>query len=219
MRGAGWAAGLASSAGLMAVALDSSAFWWLGWVTLIPLFLAIRLLRPVVALWAGGFWGLSLFVISSLIGSSAIPLTPTALFFLAVIPSLYTCVGAAVTRRKGFHPLLLGLGWAGVEIALTPLALRNGLLAGTIGSSGWVLSLGKLGGYVLVAFLVAFANAVILSLLAGVGGLARSHRILSLPHETRQTLRFVEDLVFSSQFLELVHPRPPPLCFGSTTEA
>jgi hypothetical protein len=57
-----------------------------------------------------------------------------------------------LTRQKGFSPLLLGLGWIAVELALQPLGLRYGLLAATQGSGLVVRTMGYLAGYVMVAF-------------------------------------------------------------------
>ena len=194
----------------MAVAQNSNSYWWLGWVTLVPLFLAIRTFRPGPALAAGAFWGVSLYSVSGLLGGGSIPQTTAALLLLAIIPAAYTCLGSIVTRRKGFHPFLLGLGWAGVEIALQPLALRTGLLAGTLGDSVWVLTLGKMGGYVLVAFLVAFANAALLSILSGVRLRIPRPRVVIVPPDHNRTLPSLEDVVFSFLFLQPIHPRHPP---------
>ena len=65
--------GLLVSAFLMSVALRSQAGGLLAWFTLIPLFLAIRLLAPGRAFLGGAFWGLCLFLFCT--GS---PHTPVA---------------------------------------------------------------------------------------------------------------------------------------------
>ena len=208
--GVAWAASLAVSATLMAVALASPAYWWLGWVTLLPLFLSIRLLQPSAAAACGAFWGASLYVVSHVVGDATIPHTIYSLALLTAVPAIYTCVGAIVTLRKGFHPLLLGLGWAGVELALHPLALRHGLLAATQGNSLWFVAIGKMGGYVLVAFLVAVVNAALLSLLSGVRLAIPRPRVVAAPPDTSSLLPLLEDLVFSFRFLEPIQPRPPP---------
>jgi hypothetical protein len=56
----------------------------------------------------------------------------------------------------------------GVELALRPLGLHHGLLAATQGDSTLVAWLGGALGYVLVAFVVALGNAVLLLLLSRV---------------------------------------------------
>lgn len=153
---------LAASAWLMAVALGSPANWWLGWVTLVPLFFAIKVLRPAAAAAAGAVWGASLFIATGPDAvDGALPHTTYALWMLMLVPAVYAGVASEVTRRKGFHPLLLGLGWVGVELALKPVSIHHGLLAHTQGDNVLVQSVGHLGGYILVAFVIALVNGVL----------------------------------------------------------
>ncbi len=53
---------LAISAYLTVVALGSADHRWVGWVTLIPLLVSIRVLAPPKAMLAGAFWGLCLLI-------------------------------------------------------------------------------------------------------------------------------------------------------------
>lgn len=152
----------------MARAIESPEHWWLGWVALLPLFASIRVLSPIHALLAGGLWGLSLFVSAVAATNASIAPSATSLVLLCLVPALYTFLGARLTRQVGFSPYLLALGWVGVELALRPLGLRHGLLAATQGD-GWIIRLvGSLAGYALVAFVVAYVNAVLLSVLSRV---------------------------------------------------
>ena len=98
------------------------------------------------------------------------PLSPTlaSLALLLIVPSFYLWLGALVTRRLGYCSLFLGFTWIGVELALTPLGLENGLLAGTQGRGALVQLVGGLLGSVFVGFLIAFANALLLWLLGRV---------------------------------------------------
>lgn len=159
---------LALSAVLMGLALQSASAWWLGWVTLLPLLLAIRVLGFFHAACAGAIWGLGVFGFTLLVGTSSFAHTPLALLLLLTIPALYAAAGSFVTRRAGFSPLLLGLGWVGVEFALRPLAIHHGLLAGTQGDGLVIRLIGSVAGYVMVAFLVAYVSAAIVSFLSSV---------------------------------------------------
>lgn len=162
-------AGLAVvSALLMAMALASPHLFWLGWIMLIPLLFAIRTLAPLPAVLFGALWGTSLFAFGAYVLPTHLMPTLGTWALLTAVPALYALFGVRVTRRVGFSPLLLALGWVGVELALRPIGLRYGLLASTQGG-GMVLRLaGSYVGYALVAFLVVYINAWLLTLLAGV---------------------------------------------------
>src|SRR3972149_6444443 len=127
------AVALAGSAYLMALAIESPKFVWLGWVTLLPLFYAIRVLFPARAFVSGAFWGYCLFLASAAFARTEIAPSLGSLTLLSLIPGAYCYFGAALTRRIGFSPYLMALGWIGVELALRPLGMHCGLLAGTQG--------------------------------------------------------------------------------------
>ena len=204
--GAAFTVLLGLSATLMAVAIGSAGYWWLGWFPLVPLFLSIRLFTPARAAAAGAFWGACLYAASGGVVASVIPRGISSLGLLVAIPALYAYVGCLISRRKGFNPFLLGLGWAGVELALHPLAPQSGLLGG----GPLVLTVGHLGGYVLVAFLVAAGTAAMLAVLHGRRVVAtQPPRVRLLPLH-RRMLPLWEDLVVSFESLELTRPRPPP---------
>ncbi|MGB2986314.1 MAG: hypothetical protein WBE26_10565 [Phycisphaerae bacterium] len=151
------------SACFMAVSVGCGRYSWTAWVSLLPLFIAIRLMRPRVAMLCGALWGLS-FCLSLVFGTEAAgPRTFPSLALLTAVPAIYAYLGARLTQRIGFAPLFLALGWIGVEWALNPLGLRNGLLAGSQGDGLLIDLVGKFLGYGLVAFLVAFVNASLLS--------------------------------------------------------
>lgn len=162
----GLGAALVVSAYSMSVAIQSPHGWWLGWITLVPLLLAIRVLPPLQASVAGSLWGVCFYVLSQITGEPPFAHTFGSFALLSTVPGLYAGAGSFVTRRAGFSPLLLGLGWVGVEFALHPLGLYHGLLAGTQGNGLVVHAVGSLTGYVLVAFLVAYVSAALLSALS-----------------------------------------------------
>ncbi len=204
---AGFGIALAGSAWLMGVALQSPVASWLAWFTLIPLFYAIRVLAPWRALLAGAFWGLSLGVFG---GAPSFTSSIPTLALLAAVPGLYAFAGSFVTRRAGFSPLLLGLGWIGVELALQPLGLRNGLLAGTQGQGLIVRTMGYLAGYVVVAFIVAYVNALLLSMLSDACTPNGWPRVL--PRSTRSPGRLIpsELPAFLLHLFSPSRPRAPP---------
>ncbi len=205
------AAALAGSAFLMATSVESPQHVWLGWVTLLPLFFAIRILSPRRAALSGAFWGSCVFASSVTLARTAIEPTLTSLALLSIIPAAYAGLGACLTRRIGFSPYLMALGWIGVEFALGPLGLRHGLLAGTQGDGLAVRAVGTFAGYVIVAFLVAWVNATLVSVLSEVrfsftaarrvpraGAAVRKFYIRELPS-------YLVDLLRASQ------PRAPPV--------
>jgi len=157
---------LALSAIFMALAAQAPQHFWLGWVSLLPLLQAARVLSPVCAFGAGFFWGAS-FLATSLALGAPIEFNAVSAAILTLGPALYGCVGAWLTRRVGFSPYLLALGWVGVELCLRPVGLHHGLLAGTQGDGLLIRVAGNFAGYFLVAFIVAYINASLLSVKIG----------------------------------------------------
>ncbi len=150
---------------LMAVGRVLPEHFWLTWVALVPLFVLIRLVRPVGAFLSGLLWGASFFSFSKIVAQSDVAGTWGSFVLLSVVPAFYAFVAALVTRRVGFSPFVLAFGWTGVELALMPLGLRNGLLATPLAGGLLIRPLAHLFGFVLVAFLVAFVNAMLVGLL------------------------------------------------------
>lgn len=210
-RSLGLGAALLASAGLMSIALTSGEGHWLGWFTLIPLFLSIRVLTPLPAFLAGAFWGvcLSLFLLAS--GSVLFAPSVWSFMLLIAVPGVYACLGAHLTHRVGFSPLLLGLGWIAAELGLQPLGLRHGLLAATQGHGLVVQTLGYLAGYVVVAFIVAYVNASLLSILRDVCVPVGASRVSPGSYGSAKRLFPV---VLPARLFRLFHPsqaRAPPL--------
>ena len=127
------AVSLIASAYLMAVAIRSPQHPWAGYFTLFPLFVTIRVCRPVGALLWGAVWGLSLWAFSAFAPGSGVPDNLSVIILLPAIPAIYACLGSKLTRWIGFSPFVLGVGWMGVELAFRPLGLQHGLLGGVQG--------------------------------------------------------------------------------------
>ncbi len=156
---------LASGACLMtAAAVSGRAHPWLTLVALLPLFRAIQVLRPSAATLAGAFFGASL--CAFLLAGGVMHASGVQPWLLLVAaPALYAGLGAALTRRIGFKPFVLAVGWMPIELALRPLALRYGLLPGAAADGLLHVVVGRAFGYVLVAFLLAYASAFLLAIL------------------------------------------------------
>ena len=206
---------LIAGAYLMAEAVASDGSAWLGCVTLLPLFVAIRACRPIHAMLCGALWGSSLYLFGVSAGDVGISAGPLPFALLTAIPAIYAYLGARLTRWIGFSPFVLGVGWIGVELALVPLGFRTGLLAGTQDGGTLLHWVGGALGYVLVAFLVAYVNAALVSALAAarlrvprpawrIGSPDRGARLIP------QTFS-----CFPSFAIASCHPRAPPM--GATS--
>lgn len=159
---------LSLSAVLLTLGIGSGSYPWLTWLCPLPLFLAIRVMSRTGAAVCGAVWGICLFLFCLTGAAHLVPPSLLSLFLLIAVPAVYAGLGVVLTRAIGFNPLLLGLGWVLVEIALKPAGFNQGLLTGTQGDYSLVHQISSLLGYVFVAFLVAWANASLLQVLSNV---------------------------------------------------
>ena len=184
---------------------------WIGWLALVPLFLVIRLWRPARATMAGALWGTCLYLFS--VGRVDAPVFGTipSLILLTAIPAAYACLAAHLTRWIGFSPLVLGVAWIGVELALGPMGLRTGLLGETTGDGSWLEWVGRAFGYVVVAFPVVLVNASLVFVLsAAYPGLSWHSDRIRPPD--RGTFVFPRTFFCFSRFAILSsRPRAPPV--------
>ena len=208
-------ASLISSAHLLTLATASPSHSWLAWIALAPLFIVIRYLSPVRAALCGGLWGSSLYLFSwylyeqGFVGSSIAPGAFNFLLLLTV-PATYVGLGALFTRRYGFSPLALATGWIVVELALQSVGLRHSLLATNAAYGPFLQVIANLLGYGFVAFLVAYINAVLLSIAARV---SFSYGSLFIPIPAADTARnYIYSISLSPQtgYLQPSRPRAPP---------
>lgn len=199
---------LAGSAFLTAHAGQAGVPFGVGWLALAPFFAVIRSLRPIWAMLGGALWGASLFVFTGGGSGSGNPILVGLL--LTVVPAAYAYLAARLTRWIGFSPFVLGVGWMGVELALAPVGLHNGLLSATQGDTALMDYLGRALGYVLVAFLVAYVNAALVAVLGRVQ--------FAMPRPWRPGARNDAEILLRSQIvgclspftLQPSHPRAPP---------
>lgn len=213
-KAAGLVASLGVSAFCMGTALGSPGHAWVGWVALLPLFLSMRVLAPAKAMLAGAFWGLCLFVCLITMGDGGVSPSVATLALLSAIPGIYTYLGARITRQIGFSPYLLALGWMGVELAVSPLGLRSGLLAGTQGDGLLIHWIGNFAGCVLVAFLVAYVSAIVLEALSCVRVPGEPRRLAVAPLDAARRLFPQESFSVLFHLIGRAQPRAPPLLIG-----
>jgi apolipoprotein N-acyltransferase len=198
------------SAALMALAVASPRHFWLGWVTLIPLLFAIRTLRATGAVAFAALWGTSLFAFAAYLLPTMIVPSLGTWVLMTLVPALYALFGVRVMHRVGFSPLLLALGWVGVELALRPIGLRHGLLAATQGDGMLLRLIGSYAGYVMVAFLVVYINAVLLTLLAGVRIPIPGRRLVRATGDPVLKVSYTETPNYWFLLLRPSKPRAPP---------
>lgn len=157
---------LIASAYLVAIAVSWPQFTWVAWLALLPLFVAVRIHHPLRAMLFGALWGVTLYYFLTGNAPAGHSMGLPALILFATVPALYAFLGAWLTRRVGFNPFVLGVGWMAVELSLAPLGLQNGLLAAAQGDGTLLQIVGGTLGYVLVAFIVALVNALLVWLLS-----------------------------------------------------
>lgn len=210
-RFAALAISLPLSAALTAAAVESSDLSWLAWMSLLPLFWAIRSLKPVGAMLSGALWGgcLAAFLVAG--PAPAISPAFSSLALLAAVPALYAGICSRLTRSIGFNPIMLGLGWILVEVALKPVGLRHGLLASTLADGSAVLWIGRLLGSVFVAALVVCANASLLAVLSSTRLRFRSNRSSAAPLPSAPGfLSWQTSFLVQHPGLRQMYPRAPP---------
>lgn len=193
----------------MSVALAMPDLWWLRYVALIPLFVAIRFLPRTAAAACGAFWGASLYLFSRTEPTAGVH--ASAWLLLTVIPMGFAWFATEITRRKGFHPLLLGLCWAVVELMVAPLATQHGLLASTRGDGLLAPALGHLaGGYLLSAFILAAINAFLVSAIIHIDETITRTPFVTIPVEPGWILDGLCSRNLISSFISRIQPRAPP---------
>lgn len=188
---------------------------WLSWFALIPVFIAIRFLRPMASAACGALWGFSVFAYGAISGGNGIEANVTSAALLTLAPAAFACFGAFATRRRGFDPLILGLGWAAVEFVLNPIRLRYGLIASAQIDNSALLLLGHTGGYIVVAFLVAFICATFLGAVteAVCAAIPRTLRVIAAG-DIGLRLHLSGWVLQADRFLVPSQPRAPPILHG-----
>jgi len=157
------AVALIVSAALMAASRSSGGLSWVAFIGLIPVFMAIRYIRPGPAPLFGGLWGAGYYLYLSLPSCGGNLSIASLLLFIAV-PAVYTGLGAWLTRKVGYLPAVLATGWIVVEWLLGTPGSHPGTLTGAESSNTLIGYIGQALGYLVVAVLIAYVNALLLSL-------------------------------------------------------
>lgn len=208
---------LITGSALVAHGLASPEHSGLSLLALLPLFAAIRLCRPFGACMSGLLWGCSLYGFSLLQTATGIDAGLGSFLLLALVPAAYALLGSVMTRRIGFSPFVLGVSWMGVELALSPLGLEHGLLAGLLGGSTVFHFIGGALGYVLVAFAVAYVSAILLSAVSRVRLGSPARRYVSGLSSSGTLLVPQTFSCFPLFSIRPSHPRGPPVVPATLT--
>jgi|GEM_PF-1192806 len=202
---------LVAGARLMALAGSADGHVWLGWFALVPLFFAIRWCRPVWAFVCGAIWGGALYTFSA--GQSASAAAPAIANFLLLTtsPAVYTCLGALLTRRIGFSPVALAVGWMGVAFALHHAGSHMGLFGAQEGHLGALDWISQALGWIFISFAFALVSAWLVVVLSGVRLCAGDRRT---PTSIDDYTLYLAPQTFAGFPLFSVpasHPRAPPI--------
>ncbi len=199
------------SAYFMAVAAASSEHGWLAWISLAPLFIAIWSLPLGRAAISGAIWGTSLYLFSMAVGNPAFSTSFSSFFLLVTISTAYVFLGTLFTRRFGFSPLALALGWICVELALQPMGMQHGLLAASQVGDGLPRLIANFLGYGFVAFLVSFVNALLLWIAGAVACVVTPAHLLIRVTDSAAFIAPLEPSYISAFYLQPSRPRAPPV--------
>ena len=204
---------------LMTVAAASSASSWLAWIALAPLFIAIWSMSLGRAAASGAIWGGSFYLFSTVAGDSVLAASLSSLVLLVAVTTGYVFLGALFTRRFGFSPLALALGWVLVELALQPLGMAHGLLAANQLEGAVPRLIANLLGYGFVAFLVSFVNALLLWMAGAVAYVVAGPRFYVRVTERVTRVAAFAPVFISAFCLQPCHPRAPPSQYGEQVRA
>jgi hypothetical protein len=122
----------------------------------LPLLILVRCAPPLWAAVGGGFWGLSVWFFAAFLASSNVPSVADACLRFAGIGVGFGLLGAAATRRFGFHPFLLSAAWLLLELALHPVPSIS------MDSSELSYFLGRVVGAACLGAIPVFCNALLL---------------------------------------------------------
>ncbi len=202
----------------MAAGMGPDGSSWLGWVALLPLFVAIRCLSPLRAMLCGALWGTSFYISAAHLLTTELHAGLLSLTLLVAAPACYALFGAWYTRWYKFDPLGLAVAWMGVELGLLPLGLQQGFLAGTQTDGLLYGLMARFSGYILVAFVVAYITALLLAVVTKLDlrilrETLRRSAVTHIRRPQESAAPFVD-----TSFFRIAFPRAPPVetCFDQS---
>ncbi len=205
---------LVGSALLIGLSARTGRYPYVACVGLVPLFVAIRICRPLGAFLSGALWGLSLWTVSFAGLGPAITLSTTPFFVMIVSPALYAWLGALMTRWIGFSPLILGVGWIPFELAFARVGFAHGLIFAAATANDTVINLAHILGSAVVTFAAALCNLTLVSVIE-----RAVHFGTQLRPIVRARLRVVCGAWFAllkanTSAMGPLHARAPPRCLA-----
>jgi len=157
------ATALGLSALLTAVAITYPDCHWLAWFSLMPLFVAIRRLSSGWATWCGALWGGGIYLFASILPGGAIPNPDINAIALVAIPAAYAGLMALYSRRFGYSPLALALGWITISLCSASIEIGHAFDSLDYGHEPVIRLITSFLGSAFVAFVIAYTNALLLS--------------------------------------------------------
>ena len=193
-----------------AAAIGSPTHFWLAWISLLPLFSAIRLFSIKSSAFLGGLWGGCLYLFLAASPNWMLDSVATIPMMLVIIPAAYAALMAVFSRRFGYSPLAMALGWILVELAFNLAGLRDGLLS--VGNSqGQALQIvADFLGSGFVAFIVIYVNAFLISLPVLLCLTGFSFFENDIQQNSSLVLHSRIDRIFSRFCPDSARPRAPP---------
>jgi hypothetical protein len=176
-------------------------------VCLLPLFLVVRMLRPLAGLFCGALWGSYIYLGLVLHGTGG---AATAWPPLVLLPALYVGVAAWFTARFGFRPLLLAAGWLAAEWGLHIATGEDGFVAVARRHSGLLGFVAEQLGWLGLSLFIAWINAGLAALPGRFGPGARGRRLAETGTDGRPPAPAADPLRPAPFLLDVSRPRAPP---------
>jgi hypothetical protein len=203
---------LLGSAFLLAKSSQYPACSGLAFVALIPLFAVVAHARGKNVFLLAGFWGICYSGAAWLCGLISPPEFSRAVPMMVAAPAVFAGLARAAIARFGCSPVILALSWMLIDLSLGQIGYGSGVSFATPESGSLGALVAKFGGYALIAFVIASANAIILSLVCSVHcELVRVGRAL-----LGQVRAFADALYAArlrqSDSVYVGSPRSPPVC-------